>query len=98
MKSSFYQIESHTRLFFLCFFISVFIQTTLFLHFVIQSSIQPVGKGQSCLLLEDLLPAPSQMAETAAAAATLMEVGSCAENKFTQDRQYPIPNKPLSED
>lgn len=46
---------------------------------------QPVGKGQSCLLLEALLPAPSQIVE-AATAATLTEVGLCTENKVTQKR------------
>lgn len=54
---------------------------------------QPVGKGQSCLLLEALLPAPSQTVQ-AAAAATLMEVGLRTQNKFTQERQQPIPSKP----
>jgi len=32
MKSSFYPTESQTRLFFLCFFISILSQTTLFLQ------------------------------------------------------------------
>lgn len=54
-ETSGYQVESHTRFY---FFIFIF-----FPHCVIWSGMQHVGTGQSTLLLEAFLPAPSQPAE-----------------------------------